>query len=462
MRASMCTTMGAALALLCVGCAVKPGSAPKVDLPHDWGTATDPQAAAVTSDWFQGFGSQELDALIDAGNQANYDLKAADARLRQADARARIAHAALLPDIGVGASNNYFNGHSSQGSYHENDWSVLLSASYEIDFWGKNRAAFMSAAALHEASQADRAVVGLTTETSIARTYFQVVAQREKVVLAKDALSTANQVLEVVERRRASALSNPVELAQQRALVAAAEVHVKEMEQQEAEQESALAILVARMPGSLTVGAQHLSDFTVPRVSPGLPTALLSRRPDVFSAEATLRSAHADVIQARAAFYPSVSLTGQFGLANPAVNAAVNSLAGTGPSLNLGAAVLQSIFNGGRLRAARDEARGREDEMLAQYQGALLSALWDVEVALSAIEHLNQQESAQKHSLEESERALEGAQARYKAGSGDYLSVLDSQRALVAAQEQWSQYQLDRLQAAVGLCKALGGGWERK
>ena len=100
--------------------------------------------------------------------------------------------------------------------------------------------------------------------------------------------------------------------------------------------------------------------------------------------------------------------------------------------------------------------------MLAQYQGALLSALWDVEVALSAIEHLNQQESAQKHSLEESERALEGAQARYKAGSGDYLSVLDTQRALVTAQEQWSQYQLDRLQAAVGLCKALGGGWERK
>jgi outer membrane protein, multidrug efflux system len=458
-RALIYTAVAAALA----GCVtVKPAPPPKVDLPPNWTHASAQQGDQVTTDWFRGFGSQELDGLIEAGNQVNYDLKAADARLRQADARARAAHAALLPDIGVGGSDNYFNGHSSQGSYHETDWSVLLSASYEIDFWGKNRAAFMSAAALHEASQADRAVVGLTTQTSIARTYFQVVALREKVALAKATLDTANQVLDVVERRRATHLSNPVELAQQRALVAGAEVHVKDMEQQESEQEAALAILVGRMPGSLTVGAQHLADFTVPRVSAGLPAALLSRRPDVFSAEATLRSADADVIQARAAFFPSVTLTGQFGLANPAVNAAVNALSGTGPSLNLGAAVLQSIFNGGRLRAARDEAQGKEEEMLAQYQGALLSALWDVEVALSAIERLNQQESAQKRNVEESEHALSGAEARYRAGSGDFMAVLDTQRTLVTAREQWSQYQLDRLQAAVGLCKALGGGWERK
>jgi outer membrane protein, multidrug efflux system len=458
-RALIYTVVAAALA----GCvAVKPAPAPKVDLPPKWDHESAQQGDPVTTNWFRGFGSQELDGLIDTGNQVNYDLKAADARLRQADARARAAHAALLPDVGVGGSGNYYDGHTGHGTYHETDWSVLLSASYEIDFWGKNRAAFMSAAALHEASQADRAVVGLTTQTSIARTYFQVVASREKVALAKATLDTAKQVLDVVERRRETHLSNPVELAQQRALVAAAEVHVKDMEQQESEQEAALAILVGKMPGALTVDAQHLSDFTVPRVAAGLPAALLSRRPDVFSAEATLRSANADVIQARAAFFPSVTLTGALGLANPAVNAAVNSLAGTGPSLNLGAAVMQSIFNGGRLRAARDEAQGKEEEMLAQYQGALLSALWDVEVALSAIERLDQQESAQMQSVAESERALAGAEDRHRAGSGDFMAVLDTQRTLVTAREQWSQYQLDRLQAAVGLCKALGGGWERK
>jgi outer membrane protein TolC len=130
--------------------------------------------------------------------------------------------------------------------------------------------------------------------------------------------------------------------------------------------------------------------------------------------------------------------------------------------MTLGADLVQSIFNGGRLRAVRDEALGKEEEMLARYRGAVLAALWDVESALSAIEHLDLQESAQKQSMQQSEHALEGALARYQAGSGDFLTVLDAQRVRVSAQEQWSQYQLARLQAAVGLCKALGGGWAQK
>jgi multidrug efflux system outer membrane protein len=458
-RALIYTVVATALA----GCvAVKPAPAPKVDLPPNWTHDSALQGAKVTTDWFRGFGSPELDELIASAAQTNWDLQAADARIRQADARARAAGAALLPDVSAGGNGTFFAGHSNNGSLNETDYGALVSASYEIDFWGKNRAGQMSARALHQASVADRAVLALTTQTGIARSYFQVVALREKVVLAQDTLHNATQILELVQARRAANLSNPVELAQQRALVAAAEVQVKQAEQQEAEQESALAILVGKRPGALSVGAHQLSDFTVPRVTAGLPADLLSRRPDVFSAEATLQSAHADLLQARAAFYPSVTLTGQAGLQNPAVNAAVNSLSGLGPAVDLGAAIVQTIFDGGRLRAARDEARGKEEEMLAQYQGALLAALWDVEVALSAIERLDQQESAQKQNVTESERALAGAEARYRAGSGDFMAVLDSQRTLVTAREQWSQYQLDRLQAAVGLCKALGGGWERK
>jgi outer membrane protein, multidrug efflux system len=458
-RALIYTAVAAAL----TGCvAVKPASAPKVDLPPNWAHDGALQGDKVTTDWFRGFGSPELDDLIASAAQTNWDLQAADARIRQADARARAAGAALLPEVSAGGNGTFFAGHSNNGSLNETDYGALVSASYEIDFWGKNRAGQMSARALHQASVADRAVLDLTTRTGVAKSYFQVVALREKVQLAKDNLRNATQVLELVQARRAANLSNPVELAQQRALVAAAEVQVKQAEQQEAEQESALAILVGKKPGALPVSAHQLSDFTVPRVTAGLPADLLSRRPDVFSAEATLQSAHADLLQARAAFYPSVTLTGQAGLQNPAVNAAVNSLSGLGPAVDLGAALVQTIFDGGRLRAARDEARGKEEEMLAQYQGALLAALWDVEVALSAIERLDQQESAQKQNVAESEHALAGAEARYRAGSGDFMAVLDTQRTLVTAREQWSQYQLDRLQAAVGLCKALGGGWERK
>jgi outer membrane protein TolC len=216
------------------------------------------------------------------------------------------------------------------------------------------------------------------------------------------------------------------------------------------------------MPGTLEITAQQLSELKQPRVSAALPAQLLTRRPDVFAAEENLRAAHADLAQARAAFFPSITLTGSGGLQNPAVNAAVITLAGVGPSLAVGAALTQSIFNGGRLRAARDEAAAREQEMLAQYRSATLAALWDVETALSATGHLEQQQEAQRENVAQSELALSGAEARYRQGSGDFLTVLDAQRVLFAAQDQLSQYRLARLQAAVGLCKALGGGWAQE
>lgn len=450
------------LAALCDACAVEPASPPKVDLPKSWDTAGPASATAVTSDWFRGFGSKELDALIAAAAVGNWDLQAAGARVRQADARARAAGAALLPDVTVGPSGVFYAGHSHDGSANETDYGLLMSASYEIDFWGKNRAAKMSAVALREASESDRAVVALTILTGVAKTYFQVVALRERVELTRQTRRNARQLLQIVEARRAVDLSNPLEVAQQRALVSAAEIQVKAMEQQEAEQEAALATLVGKMPGTLILNATHLSDFRAPDVSPGMPAELLARRPDVFSAEANLRSAHADLLQARAAFFPSVTLTGNTGVQNPAVQAAVLTLPGLGPTVSVGADIVQTVFDGGRLRAARDEARGKEEEMLTQYRAAVLAALWDVEVALGSIDRLRQQEEAQKQSVVENERALAGAQARYQAGSGDFLAVIDAQRTLLSAQEQWNQYELDRLQAVVGLCKALGGGWMQK
>jgi NodT family efflux transporter outer membrane factor (OMF) lipoprotein len=461
-HASARLATGSLVAILCGGCAVKPASPPHVDVPAHWVAENPTGTVAVTSEWFRSFGSEELDELVASAYRNNQDLAAADARVRQADARARAAGAALLPDVSAGGNGVFFAGHSPNGSVTETDYAALLSASYEVDFWGKNRAARMSARSAAEASESDQAVVALSMVTGVANTYFRLIAQRERVELAKQTLTNATQLLAFIEARRAANLSNPVELAQQHAVVAAAQVHVREVEQQAAEQEAALAILVGKMPGSVAVAAQHLADFARPRVSPGLPAELLARRPDVFTAEASLQAAHADLLRARAAFFPSISLTGTAGLANPSVAAAVQTLTGFGPTMSLGADVVQSIFNGGRLRAARAEAVGKEEEMLAQYRGAVLAAFWDVEVALSAIEHLDKQEGAQKDGVEQSERALTGARARYQAGSGDFLAVLEAQRSLVTAQEQFSQYQLARLQAAVGLCKALGGGWAQK
>ena len=455
-----CAAVGSLVA--CTGCVTRTSEVPAVATPPQWTSAQLPGGTLPTQTWFRDFGSGELDALIASAYGNSLDLQAADARLRQADARARAAGAAILPQVDLDANSATYAGHSSNGSAHETDYGALVSASYEIDFWGKNRSARESAEASRRASEADRAVVALSMVTGVADTYFQVVALRERVALAGQALDNARQVLGVVEARRSQGLGNPTEVAQQRAAVANAEIHIKDLAQQQDTELGALAILVGKMPGALQISAQDLSELKAPAVSAGLPAQLLARRPDVFAAEQTLRAAHADLAQARAAFFPSIVLTGSGGLQNPAVNAAVISLAGFGPSLTAGAALTQAIFNGGRLRAARDEAAAKEQEMLAQYRAATLAALWDVETALAATGHLEQQEAAQQESVAQSDMALAGAQARYRAGSGDFLTVLDAERSLFAAREQMSQYRLARLEAAVGLCKALGGGWAQE
>jgi outer membrane protein, multidrug efflux system len=442
-------------------CATHPPPAPEVKAPAAWSTrpASLERGQPVTRDWFRAFGSTELDSLIAGAYTENFDIQEANARLRQADARARAAGAAILPQVDFNADATSFAGHSSAGSAHETDTAALLSASYEVDFWGKNRAARTAAEASRAASNADRAVVTLTTVTSIANTYFHLIALREGITLARSTADFTRQLLDVVEARAKTGLANPAEVAQQRAAVANAEIHVRELQQQEVEELAALAILVGKMPNSLEVDTRDLAGLTAPRVAAGLPSELLTRRPDVLSAEESLQAAHADLAQARAAFFPSVTLTAGGGVQNPAVQAAVITLAGVGPSLTVGASLVQSIFDGGRLRAARDEAAAREEEMIAHYRSAALAALWDVEIALSAIDHLDSQAQAQQESLEQSEIGLASAQARYRAGSGDFLTVLDAERTLVSAREQMMQYRLAKLQAAVGLCKALGGGW---
>ena len=173
-----------------------------------------------------------------------------------------------------------------------------------------------------------------------------------------------------------------------------------------------------------------------------------------------MQAANANLLAARAALLPSFNLTLSGGLQNPALNAAVITLSGVGPTVNLGASVVQTIFDGGRLRAMRAEAQAKDEELIAAYRAAILAALVDVENALSGMNHLEEAKTFQLESVTQSERTFEGATLRYKAGSGDFLTVLEAQRSLYAARDQFSQYKLARLEATVALCKALGGGWQ--
>jgi multidrug efflux system outer membrane protein len=448
-----------ALTAILAGCALRETEPARPDIPSRFAAPVEtgdwPSAA-----WYQGFGSTELDSLISQAANNNLDLSMARVRVIQADARARQAGAAILPSVDAAGNGNYLAGHSSNGSAHETDWAALLSASYEIDFWGKNRAAARSARMLASASRADRDALALTTIAGAANAYFQVLSLRERLAIAISNLDSARKLLDIVQARFDVGLSNPVELSIQKSTLAAAASVLPQLRQQESEGLAALALLLGRAPEQFSIDSTSLDGLAEPTVAAGMPAELLTRRPDVYMAEANMRAANADLTVARAALFPNFTLTASGGVQNPALNAAVTTLSGVGPTLNLGAAITQVIFDGGRLRAARTEAQAKQEELVIAYRAAILAALIDVENALSAIEHLNEARALQQEGLAQSARAFEGASLRYKAGSGDFLTVLEAQRSLYAAREQYSQYRLTRLQSLVALCKSLGGGWQ--
>jgi outer membrane protein, multidrug efflux system len=262
-----------------------------------------------------------------------------------------------------------------------------------------------------------------------------------------------------VQARFDAGVASPTELASQKAAWYTAQIAMSDLEQLEMEARAALALLLGRPPENFDVRADNLDSLREPVIAAGLPSELLTRRPDVVVAEGNLRAAHANLAAARAALFPSLTLTAGAGVQNPALPATVLTIPGVGPSYSVVASLTQPIFEHGRLQAQRDEAAAKEQELLASYRAAIIAALVDVEKALAAVQHLDAVREFQQGSVSESERAFEGAQLRYQRGSGDFLTLLESQRTLYAARDQFAQYRLARLQALVALCKALGGGW---
>jgi NodT family efflux transporter outer membrane factor (OMF) lipoprotein len=447
-------------AALLAGCAqpTPPPTLKAGDVPVAFEQKVD-AAAWPAPDWWQGFGSAELTALETRARDANLDIAQAEARLRQADARARQAGAALLPTISLNGNAQNFFGATGGASGTETDFFAGLGASYELDFWGKNRAGLDAATALRRAAQADHATVALTASAAIASGYFQLLSLRERLGVARANLQSAEAILGSVQRRVRAGASPNADLIQARADVAAQVAALPPLEQAELEAQTALAVLLGRPPEGFAVTAGDLSALAAPAVAPGLPSELLARRPDIAAAEANLAAAHADVAAARAAMLPDISLSASGGLQNPAVNAAVLTLGGTGFGLTLGAALAQTIFDGGRREAKTAETEAREQELLAAYRAAVIAAFGDVENALGNLGHLGAQEQALQDQLREAEGVLRAARRKYDGGTSDFLVVTDAQRSLYALRDRLSDIRRARLTASVTLYKALGGGW---
>jgi len=447
--------------VLASGCVAERAVQPPPDIPaaFEHGAAAASRGSWPAQDWYRGFGSDELDTLVELAVTNSWDLSAARERVAQADARAREAGAAILPTVVGNANANYLAGRSQQGSGHELDWFAMLSASYEIDFWGKNHASARAALLEARASRAERDTVALTLLGAVADEYFQVLALRERITIARANSDAAQKVLEVVQARFEAGAANPVEVAAQKAAFDTSRIALADLEQSEVQARAALALLLGRAPENFDVTGKSLAPLQEPAIAPDLPAELLTRRPDVVTAETNLRAASANVAAARAAMLPALTLTASGGVQNPALPATVLTIPGVGPSLAIAANLTQPIFDHGRLRAQRDATAARERELLAAYRGAVIAALVDVEKALSALEHLHSVAEFERDNVAQSERAFAGARARYEKGSGDFLTLLEAQRTLYAAREQFTQYKLARLQGLIALCKALGGGW---
>jgi outer membrane protein, multidrug efflux system len=457
----------AALTTMVTGCSLGPAfQHPETNSPTAWRTADGHQEATwPAADWWHGFGSSQLDELIAQAEGANYDLAAAIDRVREADAQARIAGAALLPSVGATAGltrqRTTPSGLSGRVRFPPDTTLVnpAISASYEFDFWGKNRASLEAAKASALASRYDEQVVELTVVAAVATTYFQILEVRDRLTVAQSNIAAAQKLLAALQAEQAAGTETVLDVVQQKTAVAALKAQVPPLTQQLQQSLDALAILIGRSPEALQQPSGTISDLSVPLVAPGLPSELLARRPDIAEAEAQLMAANADIKVARAAFFPSISLTAEGGIASLAL-AGITGPAGAVYAVTAG--ITQSIFSGGALQGKLEYSQARYDELLQNYRKAVISAFGDVEDALIATQQTALLVQRQEDTVAEARKAYAISTAQLQAGTVDLQTVLNTENALFPAEDSLAQARFAHLQATVSLFKALGGGWEQK
>ncbi|QBX40847.1 efflux transporter outer membrane subunit [Pseudomonas fluorescens] len=434
-----------------------------VQAPAAWQSPHGASVARNSPQWWTQFGSPELDRLIEQARVGSFDLAAAVARVRQAQAGTVIAGGSQLPEVKAGLNANRQkllrgNGYSQLDANSSNKavdyFDTNLSATYEIDFWGGKRASRDSAQFALQASEFDRATVELTLLSGVASTYAQTLSLREQSRIAELNLANAQSVLKLVQTRFDSGSATALELAQQKSLVAAQQWQLPRVQQQAQDALISLAALLGRPVQQLST-TESFDHLQWPDIAAGVPSELLTHRPDIARAEAQLAAAEADVKVARAAMLPALTLTAQLGSGANQFDDLIRS-----PFYNLTAGLVAPIFNNGRLGAERDKASARQQELLETYRGAIINGFADVEKALNSIRRLDEQRLWQNEELNQAQTAFDIAQSRYQAGAEDLLTVLETQRTLYAAQDQNVQLRLARMQASIALYKALGGGWQ--
>lgn len=447
--------------LLLGGCAiVEPSSLPRLLLPAQWRESPAPAVAPapLAADWWTAFGSAELDRLVGLALKDSPDLLIAAERIRQAEIALGISSAARLPNLGSSAgtaqSRRTPDGEPTTRSESS---SLGLSLSYELDLWGRIAASVAAGEQTLKASRYDYETARLTLLGSVASGYFQALAAAQRLRIGEDNLAVAQRILAIVEARFANGVATPLEVSQQRTTVLAQQAALIPLAVQVRQLHSALALLLGQLPQDAAFADEELAALQIPAIAPELPATLLLRRPDIAAAEATLAANDANVAAARAALLPSASLSASGSLGS----SVLADLANPTRSVTLALSLAQNIFDGGRLRLQTESARSQRAVQVINYGKAVRSALKEVDDGLGNATKTARQEAAQQAVLDQAARTLALAELRYREGVGDLLTVLEAQRTVFSARDQLVTLRLSRLQAAIDLSKALGGGWQK-
>lgn len=454
----------AAAVLLLAGCA-SPGTVPAHPAPADaaaLGAAASASEAWPRDTWWQALGDAELDRLVQQALARQPSLAMAAARLRQADAAVAGAGAAAQPQAQLSAdltdqrfTRNGMVPAPLAGSTRWNN-SVQLGASWDLDLFGRQRAALDAAIGQQRATQADAQAARVLLAGQVVGRYVQLARLLDTHRLASQALMQRQQVLALVQQRLAAGLDTRVELRQAEGLLAQTRVDIEALAEQAQRERQALAELCGLGPLALNGLQPQLAALQPLTLPQALPADLLGRRADLVAQRWRVQAALRDEDRARAQFYPDINLVAFVGLSSLGLDRLIDAgarTAGVGPALRL------PVFDGGRLRAQLGARAAEVDAAIAGYDASLLRALREVADELATLQSLQRQQAAQAQATLAAEQAFDLAVQRYRAGLGTFLTVLTAEGNVLSQRRGSSDLRARQLAAEAALTRALGGGW---
>lgn len=440
-------------------CAVGPDyHRPAVDTPSTFRFAA-PNAEVVDAslDWWKQFNDPVLDDLIARALAQNKDLGIAAARVEEFYGRYVVTRAGLLPQVGANFGASRSRGVPAPGFPPAVGNQVQLdgTVSWEIDLFGRLRRLTEAARADYLGTEAAQQATRIALIADVATAYLQLRDFDNQLGIAQETLKSRESALKLFEERFGGGVVSKLQLSQARSEYESARASVYQIQQQIAQQEDAISLLLGQNPGPIARG-KSITELTAPAIPAGLPSTLLERRPDILQAEQALVSANASIGAARAQYFPQISLTGLFGAASTALSGLW-----TGPARvwSFAGAVSQPIFEGGAIAGSVHEAEAVHQEALLSYEQTIQQAFADVENALVGIARTRDQLNATASQVEALQQYTTLSRDLFEGGYTSYLEVLDAERSLFAAQLQQSALQDQELAQIVGLYKALGYGW---